>query len=71
MAELANLTATVALLSAKVAEQEKTIVSTNAGVDELVHLVAGILVFFMQAGFAMLELVLSKTKIYKIFYLKI
>ena len=55
MAELANLTATVALLSAKVAEQEKNIASTNAGVDEFWHLVAGILVFFMQAGFAMLE----------------
>ena len=55
MSTLTNLTAQVAALTAKIAEQEQTLASTNRGIDELWHLIAGILVFFMQAGFAMLE----------------
>ena len=55
MSTLTNLTAQVTALAAKIAEQEQTLAATNRGIDELWHLVAGRLVFFMQAGFAMLE----------------
>ena len=43
---------------------------TNA-IDSLWIMICGILVFFMQAGFAMLEVEVSELKMLKISYLKI
>ena len=46
-----NITA----LQSQVAALTTTVGTNTAGADEMWHLIAGALVFFMQAGFAMLE----------------
>ena len=48
---IANFTA----LEAKFAALEKTVSTNGAGADEMWHIIAGALIFFMHAGFSMLE----------------
>jgi len=48
---VANITA----LQAELATLTATVGTNTAGADEMWHIIAGALVFFMQAGFAMLE----------------
>ena len=42
-------------LQAQITALTATVGTNTAGADEMWHIVAGALVFFMQAGFAMLE----------------
>lgn len=53
--EIAALQASVASLEASVETINETLEDHASGVDEMWHLLTGVLVFFMQAGFAMLE----------------